>query len=268
MKMGIFEFEYMRRAFAAGALISVAVACIGVTMTLKRLSMVGDALSHASLAGVACGLAFGFDPIMGAIVACVAAALGIEAVRRRLPQRAELSIAIILSAGVGAAGALSGFVKNASSFTSFLFGSIVAITARELAAVSVISLIAVAMCALLRKELFLLALDDRAARLAGVNAKAVNLVFTVISAAVVAVASRTAGALVVSSLMAVPTACALLVAKSYRQTMLAAVSFSVSSTLVGLVVSYYANLRPGSAIVLAGVACFLAILAFKRLRRN
>ena len=264
----MFEFDYMRRAFAAGALISVAVACIGLTMTLKRLSMVGDALSHASLAGVACGLAFGFDPILGAGVACVAAALGIDAVRRRLPQRAELSIAIILSAGIGLAGALSGFAKSASGFNAFLFGSIIAITQRELATVASVSLAAIAACALLRKELFLLAMDERAARLAGVNAEAANMAFTVLAAAVVSVASRTAGALVVSSLMAVPTACALLVAKSYRQAALMAVGFSALSTFVGLIASYYANLRPGSAIVLSGVACFLLLLAVKRLRRK
>jgi zinc transport system permease protein len=229
--------------------------------------MVGDALSHASLAGVACGLAFGFDPILGAGVACVAAALGVEAVRRRLPQRAELSIAIILSAGVGLAGVLSGFSKSAAGFTAFLFGSIVAVTPREFAAVAAVSLAATAACALLRKELFLLAMDERAARLAGVNTGAINLIFTVAAAAVVAVAARTAGALVVSSLMAVPTACALLAAKSYRQTMLMAVGFSALSTFAGLAASYYANLRPRSAIVLAGVACFLLTLAIKRIRR-
>ena len=264
--LSLFEFDYMRRAFAAGAFIAVAAACVGVTMTLKRLSMVGDALSHASLAGVACGLAFGFDPVLGAGVACVAAALGVEAVRRRLPDRAELSIAIIMSAGIGLAGALSGYAKSAVGFTAFLFGSIVAVTPRELAIVAAVSAAAVAACALLRKELFLLAMDERAARLAGVNAGAANLVFTVVAAAVVSVASRTAGALVVSSLMAVPAACSLLVARSYRQTMLAAVGFSALSAFAGLAASYYANLRPGSAIVLAGVACFVLLAAAKRIR--
>ena len=87
----------MQRAFLVGILLALIIPCVGIVIVLKRLSMIGDALSHTSLAGVAAGLLFNINPVLGATAACVAAAFGIEAIRKKLPRYAEMSIAIILS---------------------------------------------------------------------------------------------------------------------------------------------------------------------------
>ena len=81
----MFEYAFMQRAFAVGLMLGVIMPCIGVTIVLKRLSMLGDALSHTSLAGVAGGLLLGIDPVLGATVTCVCAAFGIEAIRKKMP---------------------------------------------------------------------------------------------------------------------------------------------------------------------------------------
>ncbi len=261
--MEIFQYDFMRKAFIVGILLAVIIPCIGIIVVLKRLSMIGDALSHSSLAGVAAGLVMGINPVLGAVAACVAAALGIEAIRKKIPKFSEMSIAIIMSAGIGLAGVLSGFVKNAANFNSFLFGSIVAISDFELILVVVISCAVLLAFLLLYKELFYVAFDERAARLAGVPVKIINFIFTILTAITVSVAARTVGALIVSSMMVVPVACAMQFGKSYRQTVLYSVGFAVGFTLVGLFVSYYARLRPGATIVLAGVACLLLILFIK-----
>jgi zinc transport system permease protein len=255
----------MRRAFAVGLLLAVIIPCIGIIVVLKRLSMMGDALSHSSLAGVAAGLILGINPIVGAGAVCIAAALSIEAIRKRIPKYSEMSIAIILSAGVGLAGVLSGFVKNAANFNSFLFGSIVAISDFEMILVACVSFAVLAAFVLLHKELFYVALDERAARLAGVPVRSVNFVFTILTAVTVSIASRTVGALIVSSMMVVPTACAMQLGKSYRQTVAGSIAFAVAFTLLGLFLSYYARLKPGGTIVLLGVVCFLMILLVKKL---
>ncbi|MDR2132777.1 MAG: metal ABC transporter permease [Clostridiales Family XIII bacterium] len=262
--MDILEYDFMRRAFAVGLLLAVIIPCIGIVVVLKRLSMMGDALSHSSLAGVAAGLILGINPIVGAGAVCVAAALSIEAIRKRIPKYSEMSIAIILSAGVGLAGVLSGFVKNAANFNSFLFGSIVAISDFEMILVACVSCAVLVAFVLLYKELFYVTLDERAARLAGVPVRSVNFVFTILTAVTVSVASRTVGALIVSSMMVVPTACAMQFGKSYRQTVIGSVAFAVAFTLIGLFLSYYARLKPGGTIVLLGVACFLLILLVKK----
>jgi zinc transport system permease protein len=258
----------MRKAFAAGLLLAVVIPCIGVVVVLKRLSTIGDALSHASLAGVAAGLILGVNPILGAGAACLAAALGVEAIRRKLPRYAEMSTAIILSAGVGLAGVLSGFVRNAANFNSFLFGSIVAISDFELALVAGVSAAVTLAFVLLYKELFYIALDERAARIAGVPTQIVNFVFTILTAVTVSVAARTVGALIVSSMMVIPVACAMQVGKSYKQTVIGSVCFAVAFTAAGLPVSYYARLKPGGTIVLLGVSCLVAILAVRHILKE
>ena len=259
----IFEYDFMLRAFAVGLMLSLIMPCIGVTVVLKRLSMIGDALSHTSLAGVAAGLIMGINPVLGAVAACVAAAFGIEAIRKKIPKFSEMSIAIIMSAGIGLAGVLSGFVKNTANFNSFLFGSIVAISDFELVLVSAVSCFVLLASVFLYKEFFYIAFDERAARLAGVPVKTINFFFTLITAVTVSAAARTVGALIVSSLMVVPVACAMQLAKSYRQTVLYSVFFAVISMLGGLTISYYARLKPGGTIVLLGVLFLICILAFK-----
>ncbi len=260
----IFEFDFMRRAFLVGILLAMIIPCIGMIVVLKRLSMIGDALSHTSLAGVAAGLIMGVNPILGAAAACFAAALGIEAIRKKIPKFSEMSIAIVMSAGVGLAGVLSGFVKNAANFNSFLFGSIVAISDFEMYLVLGISLVVLTAFVFLYKELCFVAFDEVSAHLAGVPVKTVGFVFTILTAATVSVASRTVGALIVSSLMVVPVACSMQLGKSYKQTVFYSIGFAVLFTVAGLFVSYYAGLKPGGTIVLIGVACLLLILLMKK----
>ena len=106
--MALLEYAFMRRAFVVGVLLAIIIPCIGIVVVLKRLSMIGDALSHSSLAGVAAGLVMGINPILGAGITCIVAALSIETIRKKMPQYADISIAVILSTSVGAAGVLSG----------------------------------------------------------------------------------------------------------------------------------------------------------------
>lgn len=266
--MEIFEYAFMQKAFVVGIMLAAMIPCIGIVIVLKRLSMIGDALSHTSLAGVAAGLILGINPVAGAVVACIAAAFGIEAIRRKIPRYSEMSISIIMSAGVGLAGILSGFVKTSANFNSFLFGSIVAISDLEMYLVIGVSVMVLLAFILLYKELFFVALDERAARLAGVPVGAVNFIFTILTAITVSVAARTVGALIVSSMMVVPVACAMQFGKSYRQTTLYAVVFDVFFMITGLFIAYYMGLRPGGTIVLTGVICLLAIMGIKKLLRG
>ncbi len=264
MILDIFQYDFMRRAFIVGILLAVIIPCIGVIVVFKRLSLIGDALSHTSLAGVAIGLLLGFNPVLGAIAACLLAAFGIEAIRKRIPRYSELSIAIVLSVGVGLAGVLSGFVKNTANFNSFLFGSIVAISDFEAALVIGISVLVFLAFLFLYKELFYIAFDEQAAGLSGVPVRLVNTIFTILTAITVSVASRTVGALIVSSLMVVPVATGMLLARSYRQTVILSVCFAVTSTVIGLFTAHFAGTTPGGTIVLTGVMLFLLALLAKK----
>ena len=243
------QYGFMQRAFITGILLAVITPLIGITIVLKRMSMIGDALSHASLAGVALGLLLGINPILGAMGICLFAALGVEAIRRKIPRYSEMAISIIMSTGIGLAGVLSGFVKNGTNFNSFLFGSIISISKDEL---------------LLYKELFYIGFDENAARISGVPVKTINFIFTLLTALTVSIASRTVGTLIVSSMLVIPIACGMQVGRSYKAVMIIGVITALITTVIGLTLSYYIGLKPGGTIVLLEVGCFLILTLVSR----
>ena len=237
------QYGFMQRAFITGILLAVIAPLIGITIVLKRMSMIGDALSHASLAGVALGLLLGINPILGAMGICLFAALGVEAIRRKIPRYSEMAISIIMSTGIGLAGILSGFVKNGTNFNSVL----------------------VLLCVLLLyKELFYIGFDENAARISGVPVKTINFIFTLLTALTVSIASRTVGTLIVSSMLVIPIACGMQVGRSYKAVMIIGVITALVTTVIGLTLSYYVGLKPGGTIVLLEVVCFLILALISR----
>ncbi len=259
-------YAFMQRAFIVGLLLALIIPCIGTVTVLRRLSMIGDALSHVSLAGVAAGLVAGVNPVVGSIIACVVAGFSVDWIRRRIPHYSEISIAIVLSVGVGLAGVLSGFVKNAADFNSFLFGSIVAISDFELRLVVVVSLAVMLVFGILYRQLMSLAFDEQLARLSGVSVNVINVIFTVLTALTVAVAARTVGALIVSSMLVVPVAAGMQTGRSYRQTVIWSTVYAVLSTVVGLTTAYLFGLKPGGTMVLSAVALLIVVFAVERAR--
>ncbi len=260
------EFAFMRRALLVGFLLSVAIPCIGIVVVNRRSSMIGDALSHASLAGVALGLILSINPIVGAIIACVIAALAIDGIGARFQGKRDMATAIVMSAGIGLASILSDFVPGAAKFESFLFGSISAISPGELVVVLVVAVIVVAVFVLFYEPLLYLSFDESGAQLAGIPTKKLNFVFTLMMAVTIAIASRTVGVLMVSSLMVIPVSCGMILAKSYKQTVIWSLIFALCFTMGGITLSYYVRLKPGGSIVMLGVLtlCFLSLFPFKK----
>lgn len=260
----MFDYEFMRIAFAVGVMLGAAVPCIGVTVVFKRLSMTGDALSHVSLAGVAIGLIAGFNPLIVAMAACVVSSLIIEFIRKKFYKYSEISIAIVLSLGIGLAGLLSSFAPS-NNFNSYLFGSIVAISKLELYMTAALFAIVISFIVLFYKDLLYIAYNERDAKISGVHVDAVNIAFTVLTAVTVALASKVIGALIVSSLMIVPVAAAMIVSGSYKSTLLWSIGVSMVSVIAGLVLSYYCGLKPGGTIVLISIAILFLCMLYKKI---
>lgn len=262
----IFAYDFMIRAFIAAALIGIIAPCIGTTIVLKRLSAIGDATSHSALAGIAAGLMTGVHPVLGAVIFSMAAVLGIEAVRKSFKNYSEIATVIIMSTGIGLTAVLSGFVGNTADLNSFMFGSIVAISYFEMILTVGLSVAVIAVTMLLYRELFYIAFDEDAAELAGVPVKTVNIIIMLLTAITVSAASRIVGALMVSSLLVIPVACAMIIGKSYKSTMIISIVFAELFTVGGLFASFYLDVKPGGSIVLIGVAVLVMLLIFFRRR--
>jgi len=256
----LLTFEFMQRAFIAGLLVAV------TFVVVRRLSMIGDTLSHASLAGIAAGMLGGFYPLWGALIFSLAAAIGVEKLRKRFSQYAELSISIVLSASIGLAVVLISLAKSFNAdLMSYLFGSIIAVNMLDIYTILALSVIILISVLLLYKEFFYMAFDEEGAELSGIPVATLNIYFTALTAMTIVVSMRVVGILMVSSLIVVPVACSLLIAKSFKNTIVLSVVFALISVVVGLFTSYYFDLAPGGSIVLTSVLILLIVLGFKRI---
>ncbi len=265
----IFAYAFMRRAFLAAALIAVIAPCMGMPLVLKRLSAIGDAASHSALAGIALGLLIHINPILGAVAFSIAAVLGIEGLRKVFGGYSEIAPVVVMSAGIGLTAVLSGFIQGGSAnLSGFLFGSIVAISDFEMCLTIGLCAVVIVVTLLLYKELFFVTFDEEAARLSGMPVGAVNFVIMILTAVTVSVASRIVGALMISSLLVIPVAAAMMIAKSYKQTMILSVVFAEIFTMSGLFASYYLDLSSGGTIVLIGVVFLIAAAALTAKRRR
>lgn len=261
----MFQYAFMQKALLVGLSLALATAAVGLVIVLRRLSQLGDALSHSSLTGVAIGLIFALNPVLTAGIAALLAAFAIEILRKFFPKYSEIAIAVVFSTGIGLAGVLSGFTQT-GNFSSFLFGSIVAISDDEALIVTAVALAVFILSMIFRRALCYISFDEEAAALSALPTKALNMMFTVMTALTISLASRSVGALVVSSLLVIPAASAMQLNLGYKGTQNAAIIFSLFYTLIGLSLSFVLNLKPGGTIVLISVLGLLLTFAYKSLR--
>jgi len=266
---GLFDFwqyAFMQRAYLAGLVVAVLCPTIGIYLVLRRLSLIGEMFAHVSLAGVALGIFAGVYPLATALGISLGAAAALESLRRTYRVFTDLAIAIIISAGLSLAVVLIGLSRAFNiDLHAYLFGSVIAISARDLWLVAAVGLLVLGFALLFRKELFFIAFDEEAARSSGVAVDLVNLLFMAATALTISVSMRVVGILLVSSLITVPVAAALQVGRSFRSTALLAYVFAVLSVLCGLFVSYHANLAPGGSIVLTAVALFVLAAGYRKI---
>ncbi|WP_409270675.1 metal ABC transporter permease [Neobacillus sp. SCS-31] len=273
MISGILRYEFLQNAFLSGALIGIIAPLLGVFIVVRRLSLIADALSHVTLSGIAAslfiekklGLSGAINPLYMGMAFSVAGSLFIEKLRGVYKHYQELAIPIILSGGIGI-GII--FISLADGFNSdlfgYLFGSVTAVSRVDVMTIAAISVFVVTVVALLYKELFLLSFDEEHAKASGIPSKAIHFVFIVMVALVIAASMRIVGILLVSSLMTLPVAASMRIAKGFKQAIFLSVAFGEISVFGGLFAAYYLDLAPGGTIVLLAIAILAGVIIFKK----
>lgn len=251
--------DFFQRALLGGLLIGVTAPLIGIFLVLRRLSMIGDTLSHVTIAGVALGFLIEVYPLGAGLVFAVLASFAIEKLRKAYKTYAELSIAIIMSGGVALASLFFtlGMGYN-TDVMGYLFGSIYTLDTMDLYMVGGVTIIVIVVIGLLFKELFLLSFEEDAASVSGLPVKWMNMIITVLTALVVSTAIKIVGALLVSALLTIPVAVSLLLARSFKSSVVISVLISEAAVITGLMLAGLFNLAPGATIVLLLIA-FLAV---------
>jgi zinc transport system permease protein len=223
--------------------------------------MIGDTLAHVSIAGVALGFLINVYPLGMGLIFALLASFGIEHLRKAYKTYAELSIAIIMSGGVALATLLFTIGKGFNiNVMSYFFGSIYTLNSTDLWVIFGVCVLVVGVIALHFKELFLMFFDEDAAGVSGLPLRFYNIMITMLTALVISVSIKIVGALLVSSLLTIPVASSLLVARSFKHSVFLAILFSEISVVIGLVLAGFWDLAPGGTVVLTLITLLIGIM--------
>ncbi|PPA71429.1 metal ABC transporter permease [Jeotgalibacillus proteolyticus] len=272
MIQAIFQYQFLQNAFLTGLIIGVIAPLLGAFIVVRRLSLIADALSHVTLSGIAASLflsksfaAFnGLNPLWLGMGFSVTGSLFIERLRSVYKHYQELAIPIILSGGIGV-GVI--FISLADGFNtdlfSYLFGSVSAVSRSDLWLILGIAVTVISIVILLYKELFLLSFDEEFGKASGLSTRILHLVFMVMVALVIAASMRIVGILLVSSLMTLPVAAAMRIARGFKQTIFFSILFGELAVIVGLFSAFYLDLAPGGTIVISSILLLLFAIGLK-----
>jgi zinc transport system permease protein len=261
---------FMQRAMIAGAVVGALCAMIGVFVVQRGLSFIGDGLAHAAFGGIALGLLLGVTLERMTWVALpftVIVAVGISYVLRRGSLRGDVATGVF-SAVSFALGVLFLGLRKADgpqvNVETVLFGSILAISVEDLITVGVVAVITIALLAFTWTKLAYATFDAELAALSGVPVAALDYMLLALTAVVIVVAVKTVGIALVSSFVVIPAATAKMLGRTIGRVAWIAIAMGVLGSVVGLLLSYHANVASGATIILTLGAIFGVVLLTKR----
>lgn len=247
----------------AGVAIGFAAGYIGSLMVLKRMALVGDAMSHVALPGLALGLLFRFYPFLGAFAFLFAAAV----VTWYLEQVTKLSVESIVGVLFVLALAVGILLTPEPDLLEALFGNIAAVTWPYAVVAVAVSIAVVFLTRLVYEKVVLSLISDELARSSGVRVAQVNLVYLLLVALIVAAGIQIVGSLLVGALVIVPAAAMKNVSSSLARYAVLSGIVGAASSAVGILLSPAMNVAAGPLIVLAGVVAFLGAIVVRQVAR-
>jgi len=254
-------------AILAAALVGAAAPAIGTFVVQKKLSLIGDGIGHIAFAGVAIGLWLGISPFIGALVCAALGALGIDRLRRRAPDEADMALALFFYGSIATAVFVASVTGtyNVNLF-GFLFGQVLTVSNGELATIAALAAAIVFAISLLYRGLLATAIDEESATVGGVPVGVLNIVLMLLAALTLAVAMQVVGILLVAAMMVIPVGAARNVVRSFRATLFAASAIGAAGALVGIGLAYVLDSAPGGTIVLVVAIMFAASDIIRRMR--
>ena len=253
---GLFSYPFIQRALIAGTLVALCSALLGVSLVLKRYSMIGDGLSHVGFGAMAVAMALGAAPLAVALPIVILAAFFLLRLSRSSHLAGDSAIALVSSAAL-AIGVVATSLSSGSNVDvmNYLFGSILTLTRADVILSVSLSAVVILLFVLFKNRIFAVTFDEPFAKSAGVRVGLYNGLLALLIAVTVVVGMRIVGTMLISSLIIFPALGAMQLAGSFRGVVLLSALISVVSFLCGLL--FAVTLPAGATIVLCNLAALL-----------
>jgi ABC-type Mn2+/Zn2+ transport system permease subunit len=261
-----FALAFQQRALIGGMLAAIATSMVGIWVVVRGMTFLGDALVHGVVPGIALAVLFGFDPIIGAIIAAVVMIGGIRLVHRQTTFSEDTGIGLLFVGMLGLGVILiSRTASYTGSLTSILFGNALGVTSGDLITLTVVTVVATGASLAFYRQFLVLSFNEDKARLLGLRPDLAHAVLLGLVVLAIVGSFQTVGTLLVFGLLVGPPATAALLFRGVRTMMLASAAIGVVSVAIGLIVSYHADTSGSATMAVVPVVLFFAVLTSKTL---
>ena len=264
----MFSYPFMQRALIAGVLVSLCAALLGVSLVLKRYSMIGDGLSHVSFGALAIAVALGVTPLWFSIPVVILAAFLLLRVADNPRWNSDAAIAVMsassLAVGILVISLTTGMTTDVDNY---MFGSVLAMTKTDVALAVVLCAAVLVLFILFYHKLFAITFDENFSRATGLKVSRYNTLLAILTALTIVLGMRMMGAMLISSLVIFPALTAMRLFRSFRGVVVCAAVTSVVCFCAGLTISFAFSTPVGATVVAANLTLFLLSCIFRLLRR-
>ena len=264
--INMLSYHFMQRALIVGVLVSLCAALLGVSLVLKRYSIIGDGLSHVGFGALAIASALNLAPLAVAVPTVIVAAVLLLRLSRNSRVKGDAAIAIISSSAL-AIGVISVSLTTGmnTEVSSYMFGSILSLSRSDAVLSVLLSAAVLLLFVLFYPRIFAVTFDENFSRATGTRTGVYNTLLAVLTAVTVVLGMRMMGALLISSLIIFPALSAMRLCRSFKAVILSAAIISVLCFLAGVMASYFLETPTGASIVVANLLVFAILsLAGKR----
>jgi len=264
----MFSYDFMVRAIVVGVLVSLCAALLGVSLVLKRYSMIGDGLSHVGFGALSIALAMNVAPLAVSIPVVVIAAFLLLRISENSKIKGDAAIAIISSSALAIGIIVTSLTTGMNlDINSYMFGSILAISESDVWLSIVLTVIVLILFVIFYNKIFAVTFDENFAKAVGTKTNIYNMLIAVLAAITIVVGMRVMGALLISSLIIFPSLTSMRVFKSFRSVVLSSAVISVICFVIGITVSFLYPVPAGPSIVVTNLIVFLIFWIIGKFKR-
>lgn len=265
----LLSYTFIVRALIVGILVALCAALLGVSLVLKRYSMIGDGLSHVGFGALSVSLALGVAPLEVSLPVVAVTAFLLMRLGENSMIKGDAAIAIISSSAIAIGIIVVSLTTGMNvDVYNYMFGSILAMSGSDVVLSTLVSVAVLVLYVLFYNKIFAVTFDESFAKATGTHAGRYNMLIAMLTALIIVVGMRMMGAMLISSLIIFPALTSMRVFKSFKSVVISAAVLSVVCFIIGIVISFSWSVPAGAAVVVVNLMAFCLFYLFRRLKQR